>query len=135
MALLGFPGPLVNWRGFKQVSIRRLRTTTVSESEMGCLELAEHGYGNVVKLRVPRSPKETVFFIKCKPDAIPPDEDLISVDEYAVRYSIACHSSITPSIKKQLVAKSFVDKDFLSELVTDVKKHHQFCCVVFVLNE
>ena len=112
MALLRFPGPLVTWRGFKQASSRRLCTTTVSEFETCCLELAEQGYVKVVKLRVPRSPKETSFFIKSKPDVILADEDLISLHNYGVRYSIESHSSITESMRNQLVAKSFVDKDF-----------------------
>ena len=111
MALLRFPGALFTWRGFKQATSRRLRATTVSEFENSCSELAEEGYGNVVKLRVPRSPKETSFFVKSKPDAIPSDENLISVEEYGVHYSMACHSSITQSMRNQLVSKSFVEKN------------------------
>ena len=37
---------------------------------------------------------------------------LISVEEYGVRYSMACHSSITQSMRNQLVSKSFVDPVF-----------------------
>ena len=111
MALLRFLGPLFTWRGFKQTTSRRLRATIVSKFENSYSEFAEQGYGNVVKLCVPRSPKETSFFIKSKPDAIPSDENLISVEEYGVRYSMACHSSKAQSMRIQLVSKSFVEKN------------------------
>ena len=74
MALLRFSGPVVTWRGFKQTSSRRIRTTTVREFDVSSSQLAEQGF-----------PKETTVFIKCKPDAIPTDENLISVEEYGVR--------------------------------------------------
>lgn len=112
IAVLRFPGPIVTFRGFKQALSRRLRTTSCSEFEGAVRELAEVGYGQVVSFRPPRSSKETVFFIKCKPEGVPSNANVISIEEYGARYHIDTHCSVTSGMRDGLIQKGFVDKDF-----------------------
>lgn len=112
MCVLRFPGRLVSLRPLKQASFRKISTTTHSKFDEATEELSSQGYGRVVKIRTLRSAKESTIFIKCGPDALPADRNLISLKESRVRYAIEVHSSVTAGMKRMLVEKGHVEKDF-----------------------
>lgn len=114
ICVLKFPGRVVTLRGFKQASSRKVRATTICEFEEAIEDLKSGGYGRVVKVRVPRSVKATTIFIKCNPDALGPDRSLISLDEYRERYALEDHSSVTDGMKRVMIEKSHVEKEFFS---------------------
>ena len=114
MCVLRFPGRIVTLRGYKQASSRKVRTTTKCEFDEAIEELRSQGYGRVVKIRAPRSAKESTIFIKSDPEALPPERSLIPLQEYRERYAIQVHSSVTDGMKRALIEKGHVEKDFFN---------------------
>lgn len=112
MCILRFPGRIVTLRGYKQASSRKVRTTTMSEFDEAIEELRSQGYGCVVKIRAPRSAKESTIFIKSDPKALPPERSLIPLEEYRERYGIQVHSSVTDGMKRVSIEKGHVENDF-----------------------
>lgn len=108
--ILRVPGPIVTLRGFKQVTSRRLRTTTPSEFEECVAELERKGYGKVVSLRTARSSTRTMFFLKTNPESFPENEDhLISSEDYRSRFTQPLHKSVTEGMKASLIEKGYVE--------------------------
>ena len=68
----------------------------------------------MVKIRAPRSAKESTIFIKSDPEALLPERSLIPLQEYRERYAIQVHSSVTDGMKRALIEKGHVEKDFFN---------------------
>lgn len=98
--LLLFPGKLVTYPAFKSSGPRSLRSTSEDEFRQAVERMSV--FGEVVSLRVPRARKQTVVFVKRKPNLIN-DEDWptdLSKENYDMQYKKPTHVKITPNIRR-----------------------------------
>ena len=102
-SLLLFPGTVVVYRGFRQAAPRELRNITVAEFKAVAEALAPN-YGSVVSIRLRRQSKDSVMFIKRRPNAIQHfDTELCSLEQYTLKYDCASHPTVTENVKTTLI--------------------------------
>ena len=113
-AILHFNGSLVTLRSFKQTGPGKLRKIADQEFKVAKNEMHE-AFGKHLEIRVPRSVKKQIIFIKKSPNYIGwenVDPALITREEYDVRFKVACHSSVGNGLKEYLIREGHVSDEF-----------------------
>jgi hypothetical protein len=99
-AILLFPGPVVTYRAFCQCAPRFVRGSTTKEYSDAIEEL-EPQLGSVIAVRVARTTQPTKSFMKRNPNVFPtwPYAHLCQVNDYATKFGLPMHKSISRNIK------------------------------------
>ena len=112
--MLTFPGPVVTLRSFAQSAPRKLRKISSVEYEAAVTSLMPN-FGTVVRTRLPRQPKKSVFFIKKKPEQINDWQSAIyTLERYSERFNCPLHSSATNAMKTMLMNHGHVPKIYFA---------------------
>ena len=109
-SILNFQGPVLSMRAFMQTGPRKHRNVALEEFKQGCKEINAH-FGKTLDIRVPRSTKKQIIFIKKDPDAIDwknIDPSLITKEQYTSKLKMQCHSSVGNGIKEFLIKEGHV---------------------------
>ncbi|XP_020915082.2 uncharacterized protein LOC110252595 [Exaiptasia diaphana] len=108
-ALLNFPGPIVLCRSFKQYGPRALRS--ISDHEFKNIASQMNAYGKIVTVRVPRSTRPTLVFVKKEPQAIDWDvaNQICDRETYLTKFTLPIHNSVSQGIKTQLTAEGHIN--------------------------
>jgi hypothetical protein len=113
-AVLNFAGTIVSYRGFSQSAPRKVRKISNIEFKTALASLAPD-YGNVESIRVPRSSRNVILFLKKKPEELNAWEiHFCSLESYTAKYQCQVHSSITQNIRESLVREGVVSDDFFA---------------------
>lgn len=113
--ILTFPGPLVTFRSFTQSGPRLARG--ISQHEFtNAVEQLKANYGQIITLRVARSSKPTLVFVKKAPNQFIewPSDVLCSKYGFEENYRKPCHRSISQSIRQLISNQQLVSQEYLN---------------------
>ena len=111
-AILLFPGPVVTYRAFRQCAPRFVRASTIQEYQDAVQQLKPL-LGTLLSLRVARSSKPTNVFVKGNRNAFPtwPCVHLCQANDYAVKFNLPVHRSISKNIKDFLLHQQAITQE------------------------
>ena len=111
-AILLFPGPIVTYRAFRQSAPRFVRGSTKQEYSDTIEQLKPH-LGSVIAVHVARCPQATKAFLKRQPNAFPtwPYAHLCQANDYACKFALPIHKSITKNIKDILLRQQAISQE------------------------
>ena len=112
-AILLFPGRVVLYRGFRQAAPREVRHITVAEFRAVAEEL-EPTHGNVDITRLRRQSKDSVIFIKRRPNDIRDLGGICSEEQYSSKYDCPLHPTVTTNVKNTLLTNGHVSAGFFN---------------------
>lgn len=111
-----FAGPVVTFRSFKQGAPRSLRGIADTEFTAAIEDLQNSSWGTVRRLRIPRTANQVKVFVKQEPDDIVWPKQLCSQDEYKLKYQQPSPKSISPAIKRALIANNYANSDLFPDI-------------------
>ena len=122
-SILSVAGPVTTYRSFTQ-TFQHYETTTNPEYDQATKKLAANKIGKVVVVKVPRSPMETVVFVKKNPDAVTmeqlravTDVSSIILETYKNQFTSNPNSyAITKALKRKLTEGNHVPADLFTDL-------------------